>query len=163
MSAICTRSTHNCTAFDVNRLANTLRKVKPHAGYWIAGDSAYESRDDMVTRRSPSASQGEETRTSCDAFNFYHSSARVHVEQSFGLLVARFGILRHPLCMGLSKVPIIISTCTRIYNYCIECGFSHSPRVISTRDASKIGQAFQTGGDYRKIFVLNVVIRVNAQ
>jgi hypothetical protein len=55
-----------------------------------------------------------------DAFNFCHSSLRIHVEQSFGIMVARFGILWHSLRFHLPVVPRIISAYMRIHNVCID-------------------------------------------
>lgn len=48
MSAMCEGSTNNSIAFAVTGLGMRLRAVGLRSGYWIAGDAAYECRDDLL-------------------------------------------------------------------------------------------------------------------
>jgi hypothetical protein len=62
--------------------------------YWIAGDAAYLCDNYLLTPFTKAQTHDQELGLRRDAFNFYHSSLRMHVEQSFGIMVARFGIFR---------------------------------------------------------------------
>jgi DDE superfamily endonuclease len=57
-----------------------------------------------------------------DDFNFFHSQVRITVECCFGMLVGRWGILRHafPQAMTLKKVTGISSCLCRLHNFCID-------------------------------------------
>lgn len=113
-------------------------------GYWNGGDSAYESRDGIVTPSSKSQFQCPVDGTSRDAFNFYQSSSRVHVEQAFGMLVARFGILWCPLKFDLRREPLIISTCVRLHNYCIAEGVPSVRSSLDHCERLNVGETFRT-------------------
>jgi hypothetical protein len=52
----------------------------------------------------------DEFGASRDAFNFYHSSPRMHVEQAFGMLVQRFGILWRKLKFSLPVSTLILQS-----------------------------------------------------
>jgi hypothetical protein len=49
-------------------------------------------------------------------FSFSHSSLRMCVECSFGILVARWGILWKPLKVSLRQAPKIVGTCMCLHN-----------------------------------------------
>ena len=53
-------------------------------------------------------------------FYFYHSSLRMCVECSFGILVARWGILWKPLKVSLRRAPKIVETCMCLHNVMID-------------------------------------------
>lgn len=55
-----------------------------------------------------------------DAFNFYLSSLRIHVEQAFGIMVARWGILWKPLAFDLHRNTRIICAIMKLHNFCID-------------------------------------------
>ncbi len=120
MSALCAGSTNYCTAFAVSGLGRRLRTVGLVPGFWVAGDAAYEFRDGIFDPWSKSALQCPRDGDARDSFNLYHSRARIHVEQTFGILVALFGILWSPLRFDLTKVPLIISACMRVHNFCVD-------------------------------------------
>jgi len=85
--------------------------------YWIAGDDAYECTEHIITpipkRRAPVGSRE-------DAFNFYQSSLRMHIEQAFGVLVARWGILWTPLKYDLHRSTRVVEVALKLHNFCIE-------------------------------------------
>ena len=54
-----------------------------------------------------------------DNFNFYLSSMRIHIEQAFGIRVARWRILRDRLDFGLEHCAAIMSVAMKLHNYCI--------------------------------------------
>lgn len=57
-------------------------------GFWIADDDAYVCSSYMLTPY-PGWNIGQKK----DTFNFCQSSCRIHIEQAFGMLVCRWGIL----------------------------------------------------------------------
>lgn len=143
MSAMCAGSTNDCTAFAVSGLGRRLKSTGVLPGFWIAGHAAYECRDGALSPWSKTALQCQRMGDARDAFNFFHSSSRVHVEQSFGILVARFGILWRPLRFDLTKVPLILSACMRIHNFCIDHGVSCAPSNRTEQDELSQERAFR--------------------
>jgi DDE superfamily endonuclease len=120
MSAICVGSTHDSVAWAVSKLVLLLVKGAMILGYWIAGDVAYECANGIVTPWPLSKVCDSTYGVERDSFNFFHSSTRMHVEQAFGILLARFGILWKPLCFQVSKVPVILTYCMALHNFCLE-------------------------------------------
>ena len=53
-------------------------------------------------------------------FSFYHSSIRMCIECSFGILVGRWGILWKPLRVPLHRAPVVIESCMTLHNLCID-------------------------------------------
>lgn len=47
---------------------------------------------------------------------------RTHAEQSFGILVARFGIIWRPIFFSVERGPRNVSACMKFHNFCIEEG-----------------------------------------
>jgi len=113
----CVSSTHDSLSYSVSDLSTFLRNGGLPRGFWIAADDAYECTETLITpvprRRAPIWSLE-------DSFNFYHSSLRMHVEQAFGILVARWGILWTPLRFDLHRATRVVDVALRLYNYCIE-------------------------------------------
>jgi hypothetical protein len=72
-------------------------------------------------------------QTSRDAYNFYHTSHSVHVEQAFGRLVRRCGIFWSSLRFNLPRVGVIVGAAMRLHNWCIEEG-AQLPRGTSTSE-----------------------------
>ena len=57
-----------------------------------------------------------------DTFNFLLSQLRIKVEQSFGIMVSRWQILKRPLQLALKNVPPLVLACMRLHNYIINEG-----------------------------------------
>jgi hypothetical protein len=94
-SAICPGSTHDSTAFPVSslsRLLNLRDKITLLPRLWIAGDEAYVYGGRNFTLW-PERSLLQEK----NCFIFWLSSARIQIEQAFGILYGRRGIFRRPL------------------------------------------------------------------
>jgi hypothetical protein len=85
-------STPNGIAWVSSSLGMRLRREPLTAGIWTAGD-AYPCRNGIIAPWTAAQLFHDEFGASRDTFNFYHSSLRMHVEQAFGMLVQRFGIL----------------------------------------------------------------------
>jgi DDE superfamily endonuclease len=108
--------------------------------YWIANDVAYICSEYLLTSYTKSQLIHPELGPRHDAFNFFPSSLRIHIEQSFEILVVRFGILWRLLKVPLAVVPRILSACTRIPNFCIEQGLPplsqiQEPAAVSDTEA----------------------------
>ena len=55
-----------------------------------------------------------------DAFNFYLSSPRIFIEQSFGLHVARWGVLWRPLRTSLTVSSLVVVVCMKLHKFIVD-------------------------------------------
>jgi DDE superfamily endonuclease len=133
MSARCVGSTHDSLAWACSMLGSRFYNGLNIGEYWIAGDAAYLCDNYLLTPFTKAQTHDQELGLRRDAFNFYHSSLRMHVEQSFGIMVARFGILWRSLRFPLPVVPRILSACMRIHNFCID---QKVPPITAASDAA---------------------------
>jgi DDE superfamily endonuclease len=117
MSGRTAGATHDSLAFSVSALWESLANSSLPDGYWIAGDEAYNCSDSLLT---PWPSSVAKTDVAKDAFNFYQSSLRIHIEQAFGQLVRRFGILWKPIQFSIHSVHAIVHACMCIHNFIID-------------------------------------------
>lgn len=76
--------------------------------YFIGADAAYVQADHMVI---PSFD---------DDFNYEQSRMRMFIEQAFGILINRWGILWRPLKMRFNRRPAVILACARLHNWLID-------------------------------------------
>jgi DDE superfamily endonuclease len=93
-----------------------LMKGDLEDGFWIAADEANTCSERILTPW-PSEELGDEAKI---AFNVLHSSTRMQVEQVFGQINSRFGILWRPLNFGLSKIHKIVLATFLLHNFCID-------------------------------------------
>jgi DDE superfamily endonuclease len=94
-------ATHVSLACSGSIIHEALANSSLPEGYWIAGDEAYQFSDAVLTTWPSSLARDDSAK---DAFNFYQSSLRIHIEQAFGQLVRRFGIFRKPIQFGFHSV-----------------------------------------------------------
>jgi len=101
----------------VSALARFLRNGGLPSGFWIAGDDAYECTESIITpiprRRAPLGSRE-------DAFNYYQSSLLMHVQQVFGVLVARWGVMWTPLKFDFHRAIRVVYVALNLHNHCID-------------------------------------------
>lgn len=116
-SAKCAGPTHDSVAFSVSSYDNLLRNGELPPNYWIAADDAYVCNENII---SPFSSSEAIAGSHHDAFNFYLSSHRMHIEQSFGILMSRWGILWKPLQFKLSENIRSVQLAMLLHNFCIE-------------------------------------------
>jgi hypothetical protein len=116
-SAISPGSTHDSIAFGMSSLSRLLSQNEGGLlqGYWIAADDAYVCRERLLTPW-----PGRNLSRSMDSFNYWQSSARIHIEQAFGMLVARWGVLWRSLRVPIDKAGIIVIVCMKLHNFIIE-------------------------------------------
>ncbi|KAB0805325.1 hypothetical protein PPYR_02295 [Photinus pyralis] len=82
----------------------------------ILGDSAYKCSNYLLT---PYRDNGHLSRKQKN-YNFKHSSTRVYVEQTFGLLKGRFRILKHVHMYNVELIPDLILACCVLHNICMK-------------------------------------------
>lgn len=87
-SASCCGSNHNSLAQTVSSLERFLESGRLSGEFWIAAYEACVCAKYLITPIQSSQASDEE-----GAFNLYHSSLHMHVEQSFGLLVKKWILL----------------------------------------------------------------------
>jgi DDE superfamily endonuclease len=117
VSAISPGSTHDSVAFRMSSLYDLLTSAALAPGYWIAGDEAYVCAESVLTPY-----PGRKLSVGKDCFNYWQSSARIMIEQAFGILVGRWGILWRPLRTPISKTTLIILALTKLHNFIIDSG-----------------------------------------
>jgi hypothetical protein len=112
-------STHDSMAFTNSRLYSLL-VAKLHLleqkGFFLLGDSAYNLTPFLLVPYSTDEVRNDKSN-SYDAFNFYLSSSRIHIECAFGELVRRWGILWKTLHFDLVKCQRIIQVCMLLHNF----------------------------------------------
>ena len=86
-------------------------------GLCLFGDNAYVNRFYMAT---PYSNVGENTQK--DIYNFFHSQLRINIECAFGILVARWGILRKALSSNftVAKIVSMVECLCRLHNFIID-------------------------------------------
>jgi DDE superfamily endonuclease len=120
LSSVVCGSTHDSLAFRASFIGEKLYSQGLPSGYWVAGDAAYVCSESLLVPFCAVQLRHEEEGEWRDSFNYFQSSFRVHVEQAFGILVNRFGILWRALDFDLPKAGRIVSACALLHNYIID-------------------------------------------
>lgn len=114
-------SSHDSMALACSELGQLLKdtrhpmvKLLIREGLCIAADEAYGDSEVLAVPW-PGGGDGNKWR---DGYNFYQSSARVHIEQAFGQLVWPWGIFWRPLRMPFGKRPLVIQVACMLHNLC---------------------------------------------
>ncbi|KAL7527497.1 hypothetical protein ACHAWF_002201 [Thalassiosira exigua] len=105
-------ASHNSTAWLQTSLADLLEKMEPilkKHGLFIVGDSAYRP----YPNTEPSSIE--------DAFNFWLSNSRIHIECTFGEFIARFGLFWRTLKFDTTRSCDIIRAAAKLHNFLIDC------------------------------------------
>lgn len=87
--------------------------------YFLIGDEAFPVGDQLL---GPWGGRGREhgLGDDKDAFNFYLSASRVHVERAFGMLVRRWGILWRRFEFDYFRWPLVACVCAKLHNCCMD-------------------------------------------
>jgi len=117
----------------VSSIGKFLSAKRLRGEFWIAGDEAYVCTELLITPFP--ASQADEWE---DSFNFYHSSLRMHVEQAFGMMVARWRILREGLEFSVERDARIICLAAKLHNFCIEQNSEPFTTVLSSSEEDTV-------------------------
>lgn len=124
-SAHCVGSTHDPVAHSLSALEHYLKSGKLHFECWIAGDEAYVCTDSVVT--SFPVARATDAK---DAFNYDHSSLRMHVEPTFGMLIDIWGILRGLSFSLLTNARLIVLS-MKWHNSVLDLADSKSTRSFT--------------------------------
>lgn len=136
-SGRCVGSTHDAHAHAVSNLGQYLQRFGLPSSYWIVGDEAYVCDETLVTPY-PSSQAGKDERN----FNYFLSVMRVHIEQAFGQLVARWRILLGGLEYSLSRNARIVCLCMQLHNFCIDNDEKqYIPHLSGATQASEIEES----------------------
>jgi len=73
-----------------------------------------------------------------DAFNFYQSSHRMHIEQAFAIMMARWEILWRPLRFSLSQNIRVSKLAMCLHNFCIDSSDTLFHDLMSEDDFTEI-------------------------
>jgi hypothetical protein len=98
-------SAADCVAFEAGDLYSKLENGLLKNGYVLFGDNAYLNSPYMATLYSNVPDNPD--KRSEDNYYFFHSQLRIRVECAFGMLVARWGILRMALHCRISVTRLI--------------------------------------------------------
>ena len=114
-SSLAVGGTHDSLAFRLSSLSSFINAGNLPRGFWIAADEAYRCTNYIIIPFSrPSASLYQ------DGYNFFQSSHRLHVEQAFGILKNRWGILWRPLKHDMENAVKITPAAMKLHNFCID-------------------------------------------
>ena len=89
--------------------------------FYIVGDEAYTLLNYLITPCSRSNADVEQ-----DNFNLFQSLMRMHIEQAFGMLVARWRILRSGLQYSVWISTKIICLLMKLHNFVLQNDTSKS-------------------------------------
>lgn len=65
------------------------------------------------------------------AFNNILSSERITIERAFGIMTRKWGILWRPLEYGLQMNTLILKTCAKLHNFCINSWMKHGSDYVA--------------------------------
>ena len=120
ISVVYGASAADCVAFEASDLHARLEDGLLQNGYVLFGDNAYMNSYFMATPYSNVS--GNPNKKTEDNYNFFHSQLRIRVECAFGMLVARWGILRMAISnkITVTRTIALVNTLARLHNFCLE-------------------------------------------
>lgn len=132
-------STHDSLAFLVSQLGRRIAAGELPAPYWIAADAAYAASNSILTPYS-----GKNLTPQRDSFNYWLSRNRVAIEQAFGMLVMRWGVLWRPLAVDVRDVPRVVMSLLKLHNICISMRVAYVARhADDVREGDRARLVFQ--------------------
>lgn len=126
-------STHDSTAFQATKLYAHISRGRLPSWANIVCDDAYANEPHMLTPYS-----GKRLTTRQDSYNYYQSSCRIVVEQTFGILVNRWGILWSPLRCNLMKATSIVVICCKLHNFIMDTDDDDKFNTIPTHHLNNV-------------------------
>lgn len=109
--------THDSTAYTLSNLSKLLSRSEKGLlpSFWVAADDAYTCMNRLLTPW-----PGRNLIVARDFFNYWLSSARINIEQRFGMLVERWGVLWRPLRCSLTKNAKLVFVSCKLHNFIID-------------------------------------------
>ncbi|XP_030757991.1 putative nuclease HARBI1 [Sitophilus oryzae] len=135
-------STHDARVFrnsDLGQMIEENPNMLFPANSHILRDSAYKNTNYVLT---PYRDNGHLTQIQKN-YNFKHSSTRVCIEQSFGLLKGRFRILKHVNIYRTELIPPLVLACCVLHNICMQKNDMVEP--IYDPDELQMAEAYSAG------------------
>ena len=114
-------STHDSRAFANSSLADAIARGCIPDEYYFLGDAAYKGTSSILTPYIGNVRADE------SVFSFYHSSLRMTIEGSFGMLVNKWGILQGPIRLAICRAPVVIKACMALHNLIITHELPQAP------------------------------------
>lgn len=99
--------THDSLAFRGTTLGHLIENGGLPGHFFLNGDAAFSHGKSMVC---PIGECG---------FDYVQSGSRIGIEQTFGLIIRRWGILWRPLEVLFERRVDVIGACVRLHNFCI--------------------------------------------
>jgi hypothetical protein len=125
-------STHDSRAFANSSLAHAIATGAISEPYYFLGDAAYKGNTGILTPYIGNLHADE------SVFSFYHSSLRMTIEGSFGMLVNKWGVLQGPIRLAISRAPVVIKACMALHNLIITHDLPNAPPLMPpTRSLSR--------------------------
>ena len=85
----------------------------------VIADAAYDATEHIV----PLFYGSQRHNAAHDNFNYCASQCRIRIEMSFGIMQAKWGILKRPLTQSLKNVKYVVLAIARLHNYVIKENF----------------------------------------
>ena len=123
-STQCPGSTNDCIAWEFTHLyREVLGKDRLPVKYYFVGDEAFVNTNNFLSPWPVTELNGER-----DGFNYHLSSSmRQCIERAFGILVNRWGIFWRPLTFRYDKWTLVLRTCAKLHNLCIDANLAVPP------------------------------------
>ena len=112
-------ASHDSSAWNETKLMELMEELKPKLkehGFFIVGDSAYPL---SVYLQVPYPKAKPSTPE--DAFNFWLSNSRIHIECTFGELIMRFGLFWRTLRFDLDVCAKVVRAAAKLHNFLVDC------------------------------------------
>jgi len=108
-------SVHDSTCFKTSALGQAIKQGLFGDDFNLVGDAAFKSCPDVLTPFDRAG--GNDISDSGAIYNYYCSLLRTIVEQAFGFLHSKFGILSRRLSHSLQVNKLIVSCTILLHNY----------------------------------------------
>ena len=103
------------------------------SSYFFFGDSAYAIESFIIPPYDNAKPKSYE-----DAFNFYHSSARITVQCAFGEIDRRWGVFWSAIAYSLNNTCIICEGAMHLHNFILEHRLSSTEAAVETAIETEI-------------------------
>jgi hypothetical protein len=118
-------------------------------GCFYLGDAGYSlSRAILTPYRSTryhlrewAEDEAGRPRNAREVFNYRHSKTRIIVEQAFGRLKRKWGILAKPLELEIPLANVVIHTCCALHNFISACDAAPGDDTAMDEDGAAVDEA----------------------
>ena len=174
----CVGSTHDSYAWSNDPLMKSMATGGEHyeklkaLGLHLVGDEAYTAGATLATPWSGRSCVGDD-RDSRLAYNYYHSSARITIERTFGQLCRRFLILKRSYGGDLVQTDyapgllLILRCCVKLHNMGVDRGkygkvMVHTPDMTGKPEQGERARQANHRGDLENLAAHTLLTSPNA-